>query len=524
MNEVELKLSVSSENLAKALARADCADFSVEDEKTKKLVSIYFDTPDKRLKKASTTLRIRNTGSGLVQTLKVGTGLTRGLSNTREFEVPTENTEPDLALIEDESVRASVAELLNGSEIVARFETRIDRVARDFVRGPATEIEVAFDNGKAVAKSIEQEICEIELELKSGPVEELYILAGQILGDIPFNFSKQSKAEIGHALADCLEADEELSWSIEATTAGKIALGQSETAEDALVSILSSCLTQIAGNRASLIQHANNDRIEFTHQMRVGLRRFRSALKVYESLIGSTALSEMGREAQRLATYLGNLRDLDVMATDIIGPLDDLRPEGIEFTDLLKALDSARDAVREDVIKQLETERANHLILQLARFIQTREWRQSLNTEILEALDMPAREFANYAIQKRWKACAKRAKHLEKLTIEERHDLRKALKKFRYCIEFFKSLYDKEQTAVFIKSLKQLQDVFGYLNDVAMTDRLVAMDLPAAETKHPLLPAIGFVAGWHKARADHAWEDAQDRWKELKETPRFWRD
>ncbi|OKL43965.1 CYTH and CHAD domain-containing protein [Pseudovibrio exalbescens] len=523
MNEVELKLAVDRDALQQALARTDFADFSLKAEKTRKLQSIYFDTPDKRLRNAATTLRIRETGSGRVQTLKVGTGVIRGLSSTREFELPTEETEPNLSLIDDAAVRDRVQSLLNGAAIAPRFETQIDRVTRDFTRNENTEIEVAFDHGKAIAQGHEQDICEIELELKSGPVSQLYDLAAHLLGDIPFDFSSQSKAEIGHGLADRLSGDKAVDLTATAAPAGKIELKTNQTAEDALVSILSSCLTQIAGNRARLIKHADNERIEFTHQMRVGLRRLRSALKVYQPLVAGSALFEMGQEAQRLATYLGNLRDLDVMASEIIGPLQERSPDGIEFQGLMIALDSARDTVRQDVIAQLATARANSFILQLARYIQTREWREEISPEACEALDMPALEFADYALRKRWKACAKRAKHLETLTIEERHELRKALKKLRYAIEFFKTLYDKEQTGIFIKSLKKLQDVFGYLNDVAMTDRLVAMDLPAAPSGQQLLPAIGFVAGWHKARADMAWSEAQHRWKKLKHTPRVWR-
>ncbi len=60
---------------------------------------------------------------------------------------------------------------------------------------------------------------------------------------------------------------------------------------------------------------------------------------------------------------------------------------------------------------------------------------------------------------------------MAELSIEQRHDMRKALKGFRYTAEFFGSLYDKDQLGKFIKDLKALQDagvdavMFGNEND-----------------------------------------------------------
>ncbi len=61
-------------------------------------------------------------------------------------------------------------------------------------------------------------------------------------------------------------------------------------------------------------------------------------------------------------------------------------------------------------------------------------------------LQVPVREFAAAALGKAWKKIAKQAGDVTDLSIEQRHDLRKALKGFRYSAEFLGSLYDKARS------------------------------------------------------------------------------
>ena len=72
---------------------------------------------------------------------------------------------------------------------------------------------------------------------------------------------------------------------------------------------------------------------------------------------------------------------------------------------------------------------------------------------------------AGQALNKRWKKVGKRARDLRTLNAEQRHELRKELKKLRYAAEFFSSLYPAKRVDRFLKRLKKLQTVFGDLND-----------------------------------------------------------
>jgi triphosphatase len=99
--------------------------------------------------------------------------------------------------------------------------------------------------------------------------------------------------------------------------------------------------------------------------------------------------------------------------------------------------------------------------------------------------------------------------------------MRKALKKLRYLAEFFSPLFDKAETAQFIKQLKTLQHVLGYLNDVRMMRQLEVVrerqhgDMEAAK-------AAAYITGRHEAEARHVWHGAGKAWKALAASPRFW--
>ena len=92
----------------------------------------------------------------------------------------------------------------------------------------------------------------------------------------------------------------------------------------------------------------------------------------------------------------------------------------------------------------------------------------------------------------------------------------------RYAIEFFSRALPAEETKAFLRELKSLQDRFGYLNDVALAQTLPEM-LGTSETADPkLAETIGYVLGWHQARAELELADAARQWKRLRKQARPW--
>jgi CHAD domain-containing protein len=93
----------------------------------------------------------------------------------------------------------------------------------------------------------------------------------------------------------------------------------------------------------------------------------------------------------------------------------------------------------------------------------------------------------------------------------------------RYTTEFFVALYDPSDVRPFLKQLKRLLDVFGYLNDVATAERIEIISEEHGFESRACQRAAGYVLGWHAAQADMRWAQVQEHWNELQRTSRFWR-
>src|SRR5262249_8641810 len=103
----------------------------------------------------------------------------------------------------------------------------------------------------------------------------------------------------------------------------------------------------------------------------------------------------------------------------------------------------------------------------------------------------------------------------------QRHEMRKALKKLRYQAEFMVPLFDRRDGQRFIRQLKALQDVFGYLNDVRMAPRLIEIERER-QAGSDAARAASYAVGHHDAEVSHVWSRAAKAWRKFERSPRFW--
>jgi triphosphatase len=154
--------------------------------------------------------------------------------------------------------------------------------------------------------------------------------------------------------------------------------------------------------------------------------------------------------------------------------------------------------------------------------VETRGWFLPEDLGQTERLATPVTEIATAALSKRWKKVGQHGRVIESLDADQRHELRKELKKLRYAVEFLSSLFPAKGVTPFLKRLKKLQTVFGDLNDAATVKRILSdgemprIDNPRAER------AIGWVIGTSQARAQFGWAGAKDMFRKLEKAPLFW--
>jgi CHAD domain-containing protein len=113
----------------------------------------------------------------------------------------------------------------------------------------------------------------------------------------------------------------------------------------------------------------------------------------------------------------------------------------------------------------------------------------------------------------------------KKLSAQDRHQLRIALKKLRYTAEFFRSLYQKKREKAYFHTLAQMQNSLGHMNDIVVADHLLER-LSAARvdqgSSDRLSTAAGIVAGWYTQSASSSEHQAEANWREFCRCDAFW--
>ncbi|TPE48296.1 CYTH and CHAD domain-containing protein [Amaricoccus solimangrovi] len=509
--EVELKLTLDPGAEAR-LRRDPALETRTCPGRTANLVSIYYDTPDEALARAGIALRLRREGRRWIQTIKRRTGDdVAGLFANEEVECPAPGAR--LVLEGKDPAFAAVTGAAGGAPLSPMFETRVKR--RIEVLGmPEGVVELGIDQGEIVAGSRVEPILEAELELKEGAVAAVYTAARRLFHSGPIRFAKLNKSARGYALAR--GEDDAAARKKPAAPDFSAKSGAEKVARD----ILRDCFAQITREQERL---ADETAPEGAHQLRVGLRRLRTALKLFEPVLGTGGEgARLSETARTLGQAISPLRDLDVLEEEI----GELVESGLDAP--------ARDALVAAISERREQERARaraamagpegvRFLFDLGQFIETRGWLVPSDYDQTARLAQPVGEVAGQMLGKRLKAARKRAKHLEHLDEHELHDLRKALKKLRYGVEMLAPIYGGREVSHYVRAIKDLQDKFGSLTDAAMARGWLTGEAALGATDPAAQRAAGWLLGTMTARVVADRPRIFAFWKELAGRDPFWR-
>jgi inorganic triphosphatase YgiF len=534
MSEVELKFQVP----AHRRSAVEAAVAGSTPSRRVRLQAAYFDTPSGLLAGVWMALRLRKEGRVWVQTLKGalpdGAGMTRAEHNVTRSETGAAVPAIDPQLHADTPVGAALLKLLHSTKARADgplqqvMATDIWRRAR-VVRVPGGTVELAFDAGVIEAGPADAPrrlpVCELEIELQSGRPQAVVSAAGRWVARHALWLDTRSKAELGHLL-----------WRDQAMAqprrAAEVTLARSMTPAQALDAVLRSCLEQISVN-ASQIAAGPQDP-EHVHQLRVGLRRLRTALRFFDGQLLAEAMDAASREAMALD------------AAELFGQLGASRDQAAVAEPLMLALARALEAVGQPgepprlpapaevidpttLVRRAQTQR---LLLMLIGRLQAdvptppappvRSWSQALG-ELTTPLDtvetppeLPLRERLAQRLNRWHRGVLADAKGFEQLDDEGRHRLRKHIKRLRYAAEFSASVFDAASVRQYLKGLRALQERLGTLNDVA-----VGIALYSAAAPHDARAL--FALGWLAAQREAALTACRPDLQRFIKLSRFWR-
>lgn len=507
--EIELKLECEPSDLASLQDHPLLREAATQEETD--LVSVYFDTPDRQLRKAKLGLRVRSHGGRFVQTLKAEGD---GLFDRPEWEQPLDGPEPDRAALTD----TPFARLIDADAPLAPlFTTHVHRRTYLVEQG-TSRIEVALDTGRIEVPEAGDRvltICEVELELKQGTASDLFALAHAIASLAPVRLGVRSKAERGYALA-AGEIDR-------VRKAEPVPLREDMSAAEAFRAVAHACLRQMRLNEDILLRERNVDAL---HQMRVGLRRLRSAFSLFGDLVDDALGARIRTELKEVTEPLGRARNLDVFLATILPAERERHPDEVGLLGLERQLEDERAKAYQDIAALLGSDAWRMLLLDLIAWINAGPWLRDEGRGRAALRDEPARSFATRELDRRRRQVRKRGRHLDALDPEERHRVRIAAKKLRYGAEFFAALFPGKKAGkrhdAFGKALSDLQDQLGALNDIA-TGHDIVRDLADAPAGASTLFAAGMTAADIEARTRTLLEAAAEAHEDLVDTKPFWR-
>ncbi len=513
--EIELKLAVAPSDMDR-LRGLSCLSDTIAKPKVKSLDSIYFDTDDQRFLANGLSLRVRRVGRKLVQTLKSAPQPGAGALVRGEWEVEVGHPRPDLSLFPDATILEELGGITN-DDLAPVFETRIRRQIRHLSPRPGITIELALDQGEIVAPGgLSLPVHEAELELIEGSdTAALYDLARAIHAEVPVRLEMLTKSARGYALSSGATP-----VSVKAT---KLTLDPAATVEESLSTIVRHCLGHMMANEPVTRQGQDPEGV---HQMRVALRRLRSALQIFRPFIPAEQMDSLGPRVKALADALGPAREWDVFLGELLPPVAQALPGHDGIAALEAAARAARDRGYALVRSTLADPAHTALLLDLAAWVDGREWRNQPVSEQSTLLLSPVTDMAGALLGKRHRQARKRGRGFAKLAAAPRHELRISLKKLRYAADFFRSLYEGKALRRFLEELATLQDHLGHLQDVATVDKLVADLERTAGTGLPpeWRLGAGLVAGWH-ARGLHDLEDhIVADWHRFTDVKPFWQE
>ena len=289
--EIELKLQLSPKAARKLADHPLLAN--IQPQKLH-LLNTYFDTPRLELHARRVALRFRKKGWQWLCTVKSAEPASGGLAMRSEWEAPATPGIFDFSHVDADDFRDFLEQRVDQFEPI--FTTDFRRQVWNVPFGESL-IELAIDRGQIESCGRRTPICEIELELLSGKVDDIFNLTRQLQKDLDLFPAIASKAERGYALF--------LNEPLRPFKSKPVPISDQQTPVEAFRSIALGCLEHFQRNEKGLLTGGDS---EFIHQARVALRRLRSAIKLFAPVLPPEFVAAYGQTWQTLAGALAACR------------------------------------------------------------------------------------------------------------------------------------------------------------------------------------------------------------------------
>ena len=449
-------------------------------------VATYFDTADRALSRAGASFRLRCNEAGCVQTLKLRRG--GGPFGRGEWEWRVKGEQPEAGRLEETPLPAP------DGELGAVFTAEVVRTLRR-LRYEGATIEITVDEGSLRAGERTEPIRELELELKEGEAKALYRLAERLQAEFGLVLGTESKSDRGWRLV-----------TGEARDGGKgeeIDFPPDIPAAEAFRRIVATLLASLMAHQPS----AGAGVMEGVHGMRVATRRLRALLALFRPCLAPEPEARFTAALRDLAGILGTARDWDVFVTETLPEIDAPETDGLRA-----AAEAERRAANRSLTEEFGRPAMTRLVLGLSA------WAEDPAALSGEAdggrMAEPLRRLAPELLERLARKARRRGRHIRRRSEAELHDLRKALKKLRYGVEFMASLYKEKRVSAYLHHCKRLQEKLGGLNDAVVA---ISLAERLAQQNPALAPAVMALRCSAEERREEARHDLRKGWREFRD-------
>jgi CHAD domain-containing protein len=254
---------------------------------------------------------------------------------------------------------------------------------------------------------------------------------------------------------------------------------------------------------------------EPVHQLRVAIRRLRSALSVFRRAVRDDVLwlDSLAGQLKTLASLLGTARDWDVFIADTGAEIFQALPDDRRIARMIAAASDRRDAAYANLRQVFSTHEWRRLALNLALLPTIKPWESQA-----ERLSIPAATYAASALDQRLKHFLGHGESLAGLSHADLHEIRKQAKRLRYAIEFFSPLFPPKPVRKYLAKLEAIQEDFGVFNDMAVAAALAAGLGGGADRAF----AAGAVQGFGAAAQARCLRRIRHNWGKFFRAEPFW--
>ncbi len=386
---------------------------------------------------------------------------------------------------------------------VAAFEGRLASYEVSGDEGPAT---LGLLRGTLRAVADERPVCRVHL---GGTEAAVHALALAIAAELRLAVPQASLAAEGQSLAHGAPAPPRHSgapWlppGLSIIGAFGFVLGH---------------LTDVILHAAAAVGAPGADP-EPVHQMRVAVRRLRSALAVFRPAIASPAVDRLVADLKAFGTRLGPSRDWDVFMNETLRDVLAAVPDDARLSRLAHAAERRRHTAYLTLREFLAGPEFRQLGIDLAWLASAQSWQADLPPEAEDVLQTGLLSFAGSVLHRRHRKLLAAGDHIDDLDPAGLHAVRLRAKRLRYTVEMFAALFPGKAPRRFLRRLSALQERLGELNDVATVGPLLA-ELGGPAGRHGY--AVGLISGFGAARGAERRGHSLRSWQKFCHQSLFW--